>query len=212
MYTVLTSTCTRTPFTDTRPTSDHPLPHPAAITNPQEKRHTINVTTSWTECTKASHHGDTETQTAKRKRSISNRIKMSPLHSRNFREGEGSNSFHHGRPLEHPETRPQESERTADKYNTSTGKQNHNGRRHTRHTPRPTSPLSHQITVEKTPTRVARGPYSQLTKQMTRCREGAEQNPSQHCKLTTKTENTLQESGRAAADVRHPSASEIHVK
>ena len=98
IYTVLTS-CTRITFTDMRPAYEHPLPHPAAIKNPQEKRHTINITATWTECTESAPHGDTVTQIAKRRRSKTNRIEMMSIqHSKNLREGEGSNSFLHGKP------------------------------------------------------------------------------------------------------------------
>jgi len=103
------------------PAYELPLPHPTAIKNPQEKRHTINIKTSWTECTEATPHDETITQTAKRRRTETNRIEKSTHHKKTPGEGDGSNSLLRGKPTKHPVTILQENERTATTYNTSTG-------------------------------------------------------------------------------------------
>ena len=122
-----------------------------------------------------------------------------------MREKENSNSLRRGKPIEHSETRLQEKERTATTHNTNTaGAQNHRGRRHTRHMPLPTSPLSQLNTEVNTLTHVKGGPYFQLTKQETRNREGAELRPSQNCNHTTLTETTQQESRGTLTQQLHP--------
>ena len=114
LYTVLTPAYTHVPFTETRSAYEIPLPHLVAINNPQEARHITNVTTRWMEDSDAAPHGGTETLTAKRRGAQLNRWEISPLHSKNPQEGEGSYSSLHGKLIEHSEARLQESERAAD--------------------------------------------------------------------------------------------------
>jgi hypothetical protein len=89
------------------PTYERPLTHPTAMKNPQENRHTANITASRTECTEEATHYETKSQ-IKRIRIETNRIEKSTQHSINMRKGEDSNSLRHGKPIEHSETRLQE--------------------------------------------------------------------------------------------------------